>query len=134
VDDLVDVSLAGTLFVIGSEGAGLREITPPGAVLAFSYASWSPDGEWIVFVNADRGLSLVHPDGTGLREIALDAEASIAGGTVATWSPDGEWIAFSASKVGTDNPDIYLTRTDGSEIRQVTDTQDVAEYTPDWIS
>jgi dipeptidyl aminopeptidase/acylaminoacyl peptidase len=124
-----------TLYVIGSDGSGLREITPPGAVLAFSYASWSPDGEWIVFVNADRGLSLVHPDGTGLREIALDAEASIAEVTTVTWSPDGGWIAMSAKTVGGDAvPDIYVTRPDGSEVRQVTDTPEDAEYSPDWIS
>jgi len=125
---------ADALYVVGTDGTGLREIAPPSSVLANTAASWSPDGEWIVFIDADGALSLVHPDGTGLHEIALDPDASIAeaaGG--ASWSPDGEWIAFTARQVGADNPDIFLVRPDGTELQQVTETPD-AEFTPDWVS
>ena len=125
----------GTLYVVGTDGTGLREITPPSSVQWFSYASWSPDGEWIVFIHADGHLSLVHPDGTELHRIALPADASIDGATGgATWSPDGAWIAFTAREAGADNPDVYLVRPDGTDLRQVTDTPGVAEFTPDWIS
>jgi Tol biopolymer transport system component len=121
-----------TLYVVGTDGAGLREITPPSSVLGFTFASWSPDGDWIVFIGADGGLMLVHPDGTGLHRIALGASIDDATGG-ATWSPDGEWIAFAARRVGADDPDVYLVRPDGTDLRQVTDTPDVAEFISDWI-
>ena len=37
---------------------------------------WSPDGKWLVFARYDREgefLSLVHPDGTGLRPLTAPA-------------------------------------------------------------
>jgi Tol biopolymer transport system component len=122
----------GTLYVVGTDGADLREITPPSSVQAFTFASWSPDGDWIVFIGADGGLMLVHPDGTGLHRIALAASIDDATGG-ATWSPDGEWIAFAARSGGADDPDLYLVRLDGTDLRQVTDTPDVAEFISDWI-
>jgi Tol biopolymer transport system component len=41
-----------------------------------SAPDWSPDGEWLVFARTDREgsyLSLVRPDGTGLRELTAPA-------------------------------------------------------------
>jgi Tol biopolymer transport system component len=131
----------GTLYVMGVDGSGLREITPPNSVLAYTSASWSPDGEWIAFIGGDGSLRLVHPDGTGLHEVALPDDFSIeeaAGG--ATWSPDGAWLAFAARQVGREAPDLYLVRLSGTgltqvaDVRQVTDTPDVAEFTHDWTS
>jgi Tol biopolymer transport system component len=131
----------GTLYVMGIDGSGLREITPPSSVLAYTSASWSPDGEWIAFIGGDGSLRLVRPDGTGLHEVALSDDFSIeeaAGG--ATWSPDGAWLAFAARQVGREAPDLYLVRLSGTgltqvaDVRQVTDTPDVAEFTHDWTS
>ena len=114
---------AGTLFVVGSDGTNLHEITEPNSVLANSYAAWSPDGEWIVFIGADGDLGLVHPDGTQQHTIALDPDLGIDAATGgATWSPDGTWIAFSARQVGADNPDLYVVLPDGSELQEVTAT------------
>jgi Tol biopolymer transport system component len=123
----------GTLYVVGAEGTNLREITEPNSVLGYSFGSWAPDGEWIVFIGADGTLSLVHPDGTEVHKVTLPAEASIDEALGATWSPDGEWIAFSARAGGGDNPDIYLVRPDGTDLRQVTETPD-AEFVDDWAS
>jgi len=123
------------LFVVRTDGSGLRAITPPSSVMANSGGAWSPDGRWIVFIGADGGLMLVHPDGSGIREVRLDPEASLeeaAGG--ATWSPDGEWIAFSGREVGAEDPDIFLVRPDGTDLRQITDTPDVAEWLADWTA
>jgi Tol biopolymer transport system component len=127
---------AGTLFVVGTDGSNLRAVTAPNSVLAFSYAAWSPDGQWIVFVGADGSLGNVRPDGTEQHTIQLDPEAVgilVATGG-ATYSPDGEWIAFSARKAGQDNPDLYAVGPDGVEVMQITDTADVAEFQPDWTT
>jgi TolB protein len=48
------------------------------------------------------------------------------------WSPDGEWLAFSASKERfSESQDIYLMRPDGSDLTQLTRTQD-DEESPAW--
>ena len=126
---------AGTLYVVGADGTGLREITPPSSVQAFSLAAWSPDGQWIAFIDADGALRLVHPDGTELHKVPFGLDARIDAATGgATWSPDGAWIAFSARAVGADNPDIYAVRSDETGLRQVTNTPSVAEFTDDWVS
>jgi Tol biopolymer transport system component len=130
---------ASTLMVVGTDGSGLREITPPASVQAYSPASWSPDGQWIVYIDDEGRLSMVRPDGTSRHLVAMPPEASIdesVGG--ATWSPDGTWIAFSARAEGGENPDLYLLQVRGASLkqitdyRQLTDTPDVAEFAQDW--
>ncbi len=60
----------GALFVVNTDGGGLRRITPRGFANGFTGGSWSPDGRWILFEH--RGyLFEVHPGGTGLRQIPL---------------------------------------------------------------
>jgi len=127
---------AGTLFVVGSDGTNLREITEPNAVLPlpFTHGGWSPDGQWIVFMGADRTLRLVHPDGTDEHAVPLDPDAGVGEVVGATWSPDGAWIAFSARSVGEEDSDIYLVRPDGSELQQLTETPSVGEYVTDWTA
>jgi len=47
---------------------------------------WSPTGEWIAF-GQDHHLSVVRPDGTGLRQVsAYGYEPWVS------WSPDGRWL------------------------------------------
>ncbi|MGA9162617.1 MAG: hypothetical protein WB297_17375 [Actinomycetota bacterium] len=132
---------ASTLMVVGTDGSGLREITPPASVQAYSGASWSPDGQWIVYIDVEGRLSLVHPDGTSRHLVPMPPEASIdesLGG--ATWSPDGTWISFSARADGGENPDLHRLAPGGANLgqitdyRQLTDTPKVAEFTLDWSS
>jgi Tol biopolymer transport system component/tRNA A-37 threonylcarbamoyl transferase component Bud32 len=44
-------------------------------------------------------------------------------------SPDGQWIAFDSNRRG--NMDIWIMRTDGSELRQLT-THHAHDWTPRW--
>ena len=50
--------------------------------------SWSPTGELIAFSDGSR-IFLIHPDGTGLRQISADGEPYEPG---ISWSPDGKWL------------------------------------------
>jgi Tol biopolymer transport system component len=81
-------------------------------------ARFSPDGS-----------SLLTSDGHALVVLGTDGHVtgriSVPGANLfgAVWSPDGGWIAFSA---GSDGPvaDVFVSRPDGSDRRQVTDTPD----------
>jgi hypothetical protein len=50
--------------------------------------SWSPTGEWIAFGDGAQ-LYVIHPDGTGLRQISADGEGYQPW---TSWSPDGKWL------------------------------------------
>jgi hypothetical protein len=118
---------AGAIFVMNTDGTGLRKVTPWG--FAFIGQSWSPDGRWIVFERPYGELYLVHPDGTGLHRIPLNLPAG-SGATNPAWSPDGSWIAFSMQRNETAN--IYVVHPDGTGLRQVTLSRGLLEQSPDW--
>jgi TolB protein len=125
----VDPSGAGALFVVNSDGTGLRRITPWG--YAFLSQSWSPDGKWIAFERPYGELYLVHPNGTGLHRIPLDLPAG-AGAENPAWSPDGSWLVFSLVRNGAAN--IYIVRPNGLGMRHVTLFAGVSAQTPDWTA
>jgi TolB protein len=81
-------------------------------------ATWSPDGQQIVF-NAgsdfeitqrhDHKLYVINADGSGLRQITSGDTNDIT----PAWSPDGQWIAFHR------NCDLWVVRPDGSDGRRL---------------
>jgi Tol biopolymer transport system component len=94
---------------------------------------WSPNGEWIVFTrfkvsailrrnfHAPGGVSalfLVHPDGTGLRQLTrwgLSADS-------ADWSPDGSTIVFVSTELLPIASDLYTIHLDGSGLTLIVNT------------
>jgi Tol biopolymer transport system component len=121
---------AAALFVVNVNGSGLRQITPwqPGELPT---ASWSPDGQWILTDNAQGGLYVVHPDGTGLHQIPVGTGSRArAFAFQPGWSPDGRKIVFSlftGRGPGTGQEDIYTANADGTEVTHVTTTPDFEE-------
>lgn len=80
----------GHLFVIGSDGNSLRQLTVDEAT--YENPAWSPSGEWIAFEKAQHGvwgLYLIRPDGSNLHRIGPE------GVTLShpSWSPDESRIA-----------------------------------------
>jgi WD40-like Beta Propeller Repeat len=62
------VSSEHALFVANADGTGERRITFDGGY--DDHPVWSPDGHWIVFDHAGQ-LYEVHPDGSGLTQLAM---------------------------------------------------------------
>lgn len=76
--------------------------------------AWSPDGEWIAFVQSGR-VRLVRPDGQDLQ--VLDTGTLSPQGV--SWSPDGQWVLFSVIYgLGSDRG-LWVIRPDGTGLRQL---------------
>jgi Tol biopolymer transport system component len=119
----------------------LKTLTAGGA--HDNFPSWSPKGDRIAFTSdrdGDYEIYTIRPDGTDLRRLTNtpgnDAHNA--------WSPDGEWIAFTTARGGFKdesalhpyNPqpygDLYVMRSDGSDVRMLTDDQ-FEDGTPAWL-
>ena len=118
---------AGAIFVVDTNGLGLRRLTPWG--WAFLHESWSPDGQWIAFQKPYGELYLVHPDGTGLHQVPLALPAGL-GASDPEWSPDSAWLVFTA-QTG-DTSAIWAARPDASGLQQITDVPGEQLSLPDW--
>jgi hypothetical protein len=94
--------------VLDSDGSGLRRITAPD--FAEDPGSWSPDGKWILFSSKDGKVFTVHPDGSGLRQIRLDAGPGRYFAYQPAWSPDGTQIVLRLSLAGTGEQHLYTMR------------------------
>jgi Tol biopolymer transport system component len=125
------------VFVVDVDGRGLHRVTP--RRLDAYRPAWSPDGTQIIFNTndtperiQDAEIYIVAADGTGLRRLTHEENASAFR---PTWSPDGEWILFTRLAFPgqlTRSFDIYVMRLDGTDMRPVTSTPDVAENAGDW--
>jgi TolB protein len=131
------------LFVVNTNGTGLKQITPTGTLLS-SDGDWSPQGNEIVFsqhITPDVRSSIwvVHADGTGLHEIPVQAQP-VCGGAFSDptsqgcfgprWSPDGTKIVFARGTSGDNDSNIYTVNIDGTGLTQV--THGGRDQLPDW--
>jgi tricorn protease-like protein len=118
---------SGAIFVVNTDGSGLRRITPWG--WAFLFESWSPDGQWIAFQKPYGQLYLVHPDGTDLHQVPLALPAGM-GASNPSWSPDGQWLIFTAQNGDTSS--LWAAHPDGSALQEVTQPSNAQQTQSDW--
>ena len=92
---------------------------------------WSPNGTWLAFARinprVERGLYVMHADGTGLQLLAGDLEF----GDTRTWSPDGRFIATDVWN----NTDIAIIEVETGTVKNVTNSPAIAgrgEFHPSW--
>jgi hypothetical protein len=123
-DRLLVIKLDGT--VVRELKTGLPRIEDP---------MISPDGHTVAYwANATRG----GPNGGSIYTLAIDGSSgpvrltnrSAGSDADPTWSPDGSMIAFRR-RVGSDNFDVYVMRSDGSGVRPVA-TGPAVEEKPTW--
>jgi Tol biopolymer transport system component len=115
------------IFLMGVDGSNVRQLTYGLPGIGGSL-DWSPDGKYL----------LIYAGPLGDKDIfRIDVEAKTAaqltdGGNNAasSFSPDGQWIAFNSLR-NNDQADIFIMRTDGSSMRQVT-TDPEPDWQPQW--
>jgi dipeptidyl aminopeptidase/acylaminoacyl peptidase len=117
-----------TLEVLPATGATPMPIpTPPGADAVD--ASWSPDGQRIVFVSAPMDLpptvALVNVDGSGIVPLRALGEASQL-----DWSHDGARLVYVLN-AGNGDSDIWVAQADGSGAHELATTP-TADTDPRW--
>ena len=85
----------GDLYVIRTDGTGLRQVTSDTAI--DRVPRWSPDGEWIVSFSDRSGEFQVwksRVDGSELQQVG----GEFGEGAVSAWSPDGARLAVTAGE------------------------------------
>ena len=133
------------LYVVNANGSGLHQIasTSVGAISA----RWSPDGKLIAFTGCPNNCGnffapwhggnpqvgpggnpqvwVVHPDGSGLRQITTATSGYTAVAPI--WSPDSTKLLFNRQN-GTGAISLWTVNSDGSGLSKLTDTEGLTGY------
>ena len=124
------------IFVVNANGSTRVNLTVNPAPMNIS-ASWSPDGKKIAYVASPKpflwlpphNIHVMNADGTN--PVMLTQEERWAYEWNPTWSPDSRRIAF-ARQTPDGFKDIFSMNTDGSDLRNLTQTHRVEEEYPAW--
>ena len=127
------VDHAGDVYVINTNGTGLRRLNPPDTRLLFLHVpviSLSPDGRQAAFAVKDDAVFVVDLDGGEARPITPRAGSAWA----VSWSPTGEWITYTRFHGPTSV--VALVRPDGTDDHEIsaddeTDEASAAVWSPD---
>jgi Tol biopolymer transport system component len=116
---------ASPLWIVNSDGTGLKQLTSDGALDV--RPTWSPDGSRIAFTSDRDGnaeIYVMKADGTGQTNITNNA----ADDDTPAWSPDGNTILFSSDR---DTPGaegkVYSMTTSGGSVTPLVNGSD-----PEW--
>lgn len=121
-------SWVSDVYVITTNGTGLRNLTPGGGWVGSGQPSWSSDGRRIAFARPS-GIWVMDAGGRSKRRLTSNRAAD----SVPDWSPDGRRIAFvSRLELGKDGSgEIYVINPDGTGVRRLTHNR-VGEGAPAW--
>lgn len=131
------VSWASDIYVVNSDGSGLRLIAQGGGTNELTLPRFSPDGGSIAFwcgpafhaaavgagcgplmdgTNRPSGLMLMNADGSDKRMIVIGVgfDSRYAGPSSLSWSPDGQWLAMDQGP--DEGIEVFAYRTDGSDL------------------
>ena len=101
--------------VVDVASGDARQLTPG------VHPRWSPDGSLIAFAAQDQRsspISVIAPDGSGLRALGAAPASPSAAYDYPAWSPDGRRIAFL--RLGFRAEQVFVVGVDGAGLRRVT--------------
>lgn len=90
--------------------------------------AWSPDGQWLAYLNNDmhdQGIYIIKSDLTEKRLIYAPNATQNLNTTPVGWSPDSKWMTFS-----TDDGTIYIIDINGEQLTAITGSG--AHSSPTW--
>lgn len=121
---------SGSIFTISPDGTGLQQVTTAPASAVSTEPSWSPDGQWIVYMVAPGGdleqgrLAKIRPDGTDATDLSGTCAGACLGDGFPAYGPSGQLIAYQRSLgpgPGQNNlTAIFVIDVDGTHARQIT--------------
>jgi TolB protein len=120
------------IFIVGTDGSGLRRITPWNRDAA--EPDWSPNGRWIAFRTHEKsdeigGIGLVRPDGKDLHLITSGKGKWAS----CSFSPNGKRIVGAWPAGGLPgNADLWVMKLNGSHLHNLTKSAETWESAPDW--
>ena len=110
--------LLGDLYTLPLAGGQAKPLTTG---MAFDcQPRYSPDGRWIAFVSDRDGtenLWVIHPDGTGLRQITKEPNSVFAS---PAWDPDSRYLFVSRAPFGIGSHEVWMYHLDGGTGVQLT--------------
>lgn len=83
------------IYAASPDGSEPKPITPK-AARTLQAMSWSPDSQWISYVDSTFHLRIVRADGSEERTLAQGTGSKYWYGPVVSWSPDSKWLAFES--------------------------------------
>ena len=121
-------SWVSDVYVLRTNGTGLRNLTPGGGWVGSGQPTWSSDGRRIAF---GQPSGIWEMDANGRSKVQLTSNKGLDG--VPDWSPDGRKIVFvrRLSESTEASAEIYVMNADGTALTRLTYNR-VAEGGPAW--
>ena len=122
---------SSNIFVIDSDGSGLRRLTQDGRIEM--YPTWSPDGHqmayergwdiWVMAADGSNQRNLTRQGPEDARDLLWDFTPS--------WHPDGNQIAFRRFILETEETHIYVINVDDGQIEKLIEHAGNPHFSPD---